>query len=322
MNNELIFYKLETSMHMGCGDELGIVDMPIAREKVTGFPKMEASGIKGSFNEQFPEEITIEKKVIGSLDIKTKIFGAEDTSGNLIFSDGRILLFPMKSAKGTFVWVTCPYVLNRFMNDCEIRGIEVGNINKTFEDDSQKIRVREIKVDPKKQKNISWEQLKNAVTQENCSALLEDNYIIIEEYNYKVENVSYDGSILKFIINKLKDANGQKAYINQKFETDICIIPDEDFKDFVEMYTEINTRNKINKNGISENLFTEEYLPVETVMYGYIGEIQKSIKTKNQIEESFEIFMQEINREQYIQFGGNKTLGKGITKIILGDKNE
>ena len=35
----LVFYRNETPLHMGTGTELGVVDLPIQREKHTGFPK-------------------------------------------------------------------------------------------------------------------------------------------------------------------------------------------------------------------------------------------------------------------------------------------
>ena len=41
------FLVVETPLHVGSGTELGIIDLPIQRERHTGFPKIEASGLKG-----------------------------------------------------------------------------------------------------------------------------------------------------------------------------------------------------------------------------------------------------------------------------------
>jgi len=38
-------------LHPGSGSELGIVDLPIQRERHTGYPKIEGSGLKGSLRE-------------------------------------------------------------------------------------------------------------------------------------------------------------------------------------------------------------------------------------------------------------------------------
>ena len=48
-----MFLIVETSLHAGSGSDLGIVDLPIQREKHTDYPKIEASGIKGGIREVF-----------------------------------------------------------------------------------------------------------------------------------------------------------------------------------------------------------------------------------------------------------------------------
>ncbi len=53
------FIYVITPLHAGTGQELGIVDLPIQRERHTGFPKIEASGLKGSIREVFEELLTI-----------------------------------------------------------------------------------------------------------------------------------------------------------------------------------------------------------------------------------------------------------------------
>ena len=48
-----LFLIVETPLHAGSGSDLGIVDLPIQREKHTDYPKIEASGLKGSIREIF-----------------------------------------------------------------------------------------------------------------------------------------------------------------------------------------------------------------------------------------------------------------------------
>jgi len=76
------FIHVITPLHAGTGQELGIVDLPIQRERHTGFPKIEASGLKGSIREVFEEnnkkvkvgnkEVSINDKI--TIDL---IFGPE-----------------------------------------------------------------------------------------------------------------------------------------------------------------------------------------------------------------------------------------------------
>ena len=48
-----LFLICETPLHAGSGDDLGIVDLPIQRERHTSFPKIEASSLKGALREAF-----------------------------------------------------------------------------------------------------------------------------------------------------------------------------------------------------------------------------------------------------------------------------
>ena len=57
------FLVCESALHVGSGHDLGFVDLPIQREKHTGFPKIESSGLKGCIREAF--ESLIIKNVTG-----------------------------------------------------------------------------------------------------------------------------------------------------------------------------------------------------------------------------------------------------------------
>jgi len=135
------FIITETPLHPGSGSELGIVDLPIQRERHTDYPKIEGSGLKGSLREAMEVsnkemEMNSQKKIRSKDKIKYKdveketdyislVFGPEEGNehaGSITFTDARILLFPIKALKGVFGWVTCPAVLERFKEDLIITG--------------------------------------------------------------------------------------------------------------------------------------------------------------------------------------------------------
>src|SRR4051812_33995854 len=101
-----------TSVHAGSGSEIGLVDLPIQREKHTGFPKIESSSLKGAIR------YTLEHRLQSEEERKhfELVFGSsanqrgdnESQSSAIAFSDARVLLFPVKSMRGIFAWVTCP----------------------------------------------------------------------------------------------------------------------------------------------------------------------------------------------------------------------
>ena len=84
------------------------------------------------------------------------------------------------------------------------------------------------------------------------------------------------------------------------------------------MYTEVITRNKIDsETGVAQpgGLFTEEYLPVESILYFMV--LSSPIFNEKKLDFSLDI-MQYFNNEisDIFQVGGNATIGKGFVKIL------
>ncbi len=279
---KLFFIKVVTPLHAGSGSDLGVVDMPIQRESHTSFPKIEASSLKGSIrSEVYSEKLKMNSEKSQNKDeeeIKKEtekeveaIFGTGDEAGKLGFSDARILFFPVKSVKGVFAYITCPMVLERLKEDLKLGG------SKSLE---------EIKIST----SISDEEC--IVFDENKNKI--DNNIILEEYSFKVQDDKLDDTF------KIPEID----------KTRLVIISDDNFTHFVKNSTEVITRIAINnEKGVVKQggLFTEEYLPSETVMYALvIGEIEEFID----------------NSPKILQIGGNTTLGKGIVELSINIKKK
>ena len=64
-NAKPLFFMCETPLHAGSGSDLGIVDLPIQRERHTNFPKVESSSLKGALREGFEngKELDINNKL-------------------------------------------------------------------------------------------------------------------------------------------------------------------------------------------------------------------------------------------------------------------
>jgi len=60
------FIKAITPLHVGSGSDLGVVDMPIQRESHTGFPKIEASSLKGSIRSEIEYKAQNDKEKMAS----------------------------------------------------------------------------------------------------------------------------------------------------------------------------------------------------------------------------------------------------------------
>ena len=327
------FIMVETPLHAGSGNDLGIVDMPIQRERHTDFPKIEGSGLKGSVREAFEEIQVADKKSElpdfiknqDQFDIAVHLaFGydgggkekfspevmkffkddkKQQFSGALGFTDARILLFPVKSMKGVFAWITCPKVLEKFKKDLELCNVKKELFNGTI---------------PKK----------NTVS--NLGKLGIQGKIILEEYTFEVK-MEKSTKVFAEKLSKLLNI--------EEIKSKLVVLSDDDFKDFVNLSTEVITRTKIdNKTGTVQSgaLFTEEYLPCETILYSLAlttpifqsdkndkGVFKKENgKTNNKTEEQKVMDFFTNGLPKVMQIGGNATIGKGIVRMKIFDEEQ
>lgn len=301
------FIQVITPLHAGSGSDLGVVDLPIQRERHTSFPKIEGSGLKGSIREAFEESqkaIQVGKESLVNVSNKSIIslvFGPEDKdkvedhAGALGFTDARLLLFPVKSMKGVFAYITCPAVLKRFKADLELCSDSFNG-------------------------NIPEPANENCIAaNKNYIAIPNQNSVVLEEYAFEIAKEDKDTA------SKLAAKTGISD-INNK----LVILSDDNFKDFVNLSTEVITRTKIDNNTGTVQagaLFTEEYLPAETVMYSLAlttpifkkkDEDKSVFKQNGKKDEEASLVMEYFQNgiPEVMQIGGNATIGKGIVKIL------
>lgn len=289
--------KVITPLHAGSGQDLGIVDLPIQRERHTGYPKIEASGLKGCLRDNFRKNGSKKE----DLDL---IFGPEnsgDHAGTLSFIDASLLLFPVKSVKGLFAWATSNDILSKWQNTLHMVGIKASYIT------------------PKPQNGECYLAVDSQLK-------LNNNAVVLEEYCFSKAESGIDNKLVL----KLVQFTGIKNLTEQ-----LIILSNDDFKDFVNLSTEVITRTKIDpKTGTVQQgaLFTEEYLPSESVLYSLA--IPSSIFTTKEKKETFlngredKVAVMDYwnqHRPQFLQIGGNATIGKGLVEISspeMGGKND
>lgn len=287
------FLMCESSTHVGSGADLGLVDLPIQRERHTTYPKVESSGIKGSIRDCFERNKDLNKEDVNLL------FGPESGglhAGALGFTDARVLLFPVKSMKNVFAWVTCPQVLQRFSNDLKMAGID-----------------------------LDIELPGESSIPANCGLLVKDSKIVLEEYTFAITNPGENNctKLANWIAEKVVPPGLEFKHWREKIAKDIVVLSNDDFRDFVNLSTEVITRVKIDsKTGTVAPgaLWTEEYLPADTIMYSLalaspiFGENKGSFAGKGNPEEYSVLDCFAKNLPPVMQIGGNATIGKGIVR--------
>src|SRR5205085_7007457 len=104
MNARLLFTHALSPLHAGMGQGVGVIDLPIAREKATGIPFLPGSSLKGTLRDAYLSKCANDEQCKQK---GYKVFGPETTNadayaGAVQFADQRLLLLPIRSLAGTF----------------------------------------------------------------------------------------------------------------------------------------------------------------------------------------------------------------------------
>ncbi len=301
-----LFLIVETPLHAGSGSDLGIVDLPIQREKHTDYPKIEASGLKGSIREIFATQEKTKSQT-------KRVFGPDQGdlhAGALGFTDARLLLFPVKSVRGVFAWVTCPAVLERFKHDLSICQPSIELVE-----------------------NLPGE---NTVTNDS-RLIVKEGKIVLEEYTFPVTSDYQCDAVANWVAENILPPDSGYAYWREKMKRDLVVLSDDDFRDFVTLSTEVIARTKIDSEKgtvASGALWYEEYLPTDSILYSLALTTPLFLKVDGEGDEKEKkgIFYAgqgpDKNRAEaekvmaffadglpgIIQIGGNATVGKGLVR--------
>jgi len=293
---KVMFIYTESSLHCGSGTSLGVVDLPIQREKYTDYPVCQASGIKGVVREWFETKYgKDDNKVIKAFgpDFSNKGSDTEAFAGAATFTDGRLLLFPVRSLNGVFAYTTSVFALSRLKRDLQMAGVTV-NWTVPAQDDYKIFGFLESKV-------------------------VASNKVVLEEYTFDFQPDDNVKVIAKWIAEKAIPSGDEYNFWRNKVETDLVILPENAFRDFVKLSTEVQARIRI-KNGtktVDEHaLFYEEALPTDSLLYSVV----MTHDAANATFKADEImkFLSEIDGNR-LQFGGDATIGKGIVNVNFLD---
>ena len=230
MKQQLLAIFTRTPMHIGAGSSVGAVDLPIIRERHTGYPVIPGSSLKGVLADLWREETEkIDGKTVRKQGTELELlFGADRDpkdakAGKLLIGEGKILAFPVRSAKGGFAWLTCPLALSRLKRDAGLA--------------------------------FTLPDLKDA---EACLApecMGFDGKVILEEYCLK-----RDGDVPADLVAALKKLSDDESW-QEELAAHLVVVSDEFFSYFVANACEIAQHVKINPDtGTAEGgaLFKQE----------------------------------------------------------------
>ncbi len=302
MKKKILYIFTRTPLHVGAGASVGAVDQPIIRERHTGFPIIPASSLKGTFADEWNEQVTVKQQgENGSVKEVTVIqrsangkwlFGETDAdkamAGALLFTEGRLLAFPVRSAKGSFAWITCPLILRRAKRD---------GVLSTLPDF----------------KSPSDTQ---ALFDKN-SPLSIDNKLVLEEYTF--ENAGELPESLSQQFNQMMPEDPVWAEVGKR----LVILSDGMMSFFAQNACEISQHVRINdETGTAAHgaLFNQENVPSETLFYSVINALagRGPIFKNKTPDDALKEFESKVNGKIF-QFGGDASTGLGWCTIKLTD---
>jgi len=278
----------ETALHPGSGSSTGAVDLPVTRERHTGFPIINASSLKGSLRQRAESMWTkTDPKV-------TALFGPEVQGGTnlhagaITFGEVRLIAFPVRSTSQVFVWVTCPLVLDRLRLDLRRAGktLPAGPANP-----------------PSIEEAI-------APTATNLSP-----EIVLEDLSFTVQANQEARDIADWLATNLVPAAHQE--MAAKLRQHLLIISDEDYEHLVRTATQLSARTKLNDQktttGDGGNFWYEETLPRDCLLTAILRvERERSTTsgamTANEVAQQLGVLLTD---DAFIQLGGNETTGQG-----------
>ena len=289
-----------TPLHVGSGTGLGFIDLPVMREKATGWPVVPGSAIKGVMAAW--NDATVEERAGRHVLIAAFGAGGDDNAnaGALVFTDARMVCLPVRSLYGTFAWVTCKLALDRLARD--LRAAGETTVPPTAAPGAGKALVAA----------GSW----LAGAQEAPRPAVRDT-VYLGELDLKKEDRPQDEATIwaGFLKRALfpGDADWQT-----EFQRRFVIVPESSFNFFSETATEVSARIKIDpvKRTVDKEhgaLWYEESLPAETVLAGlsWCDRIPAS-------RQATEAEVLALVRSGTLQVGGKATVGRGQVRFVVG----
>jgi CRISPR-associated protein Cmr4 len=297
MNARLLFVHALSPLHAGTGQGIGVIDLPIAREKATNLPYLPGSSLKGTLRDMTSGEI--------SDDLRYKIFGPENDkaaeyAGSAQFSDQRLLLLPVRSLVGTFAWTTSPYILQRLLRDAISAG------------------VADAPIDVPRPASIN-----HCILTQGTGVLSSDR-VYLEDLDLKSDADAANQQMAKAWATWIGQRvfPGADAASNEwrnMLSARFCMVHDDAMSFLLETATEVTARIKLQDDAKTVQdgaLWYEEALPTESILYGLV--VATPLRRFEKELDNIRIFNAiAVLASHPTQFGGKATVGRGFCRMQM-----
>ncbi len=304
-----LFLYAETSVHAGSGESLGAIDLAIQRERHTHFPCVAAQGVKGSIRDWFEHA---QKRGLHAVDTEHVLaaFGPDtkdnpsEHAGSVAFTDARLLLFPVRSMKGIFAWVTCPFAIGRLKRDLGMTGA------------SDSLSWNEANPPVQPGRNTVWgvSEAHACKTQHQSRVLLEEEVFTFEKAPAS-EGQSNLEQFAVWLATAAFPQTSEYDHWRNAIPSRLLLLNDDDFRHFVKTALEIQARVALGEGKSTDtskggNLFYQENLPSDSLLYSMVLTADSMRAAVNEDADAMLSFAKKLDGKR-MQIGGDETTGKG-----------
>jgi CRISPR-associated protein Cmr4 len=313
----LYFIQALSPLHAGVGDGLGAANLPTARERLTGYPFLPGSTIKGVLrdearNRSREKEELLDEDLLGAFGPPTT--HASDARGGLVLSDASLLALPVQSLYGTFAWVTCPFVARRLARDTR----ETGG---TAAESLRKLAAAELTTEAS-----AWLSKGSALWAGGT-----DKKLWLLDLSAGAEERGEADALAIWIAKQLWPGDEDaRAFFRRR----LCIVSDDVFGFLTRTAVEVRNRVKLDDEtgtAAASGPWTEEMLPAETLFHGvalgretrvFRGGRAEDAKANGGVaraaEQAVGTLAAILKDDPTLRFGGKSSIGLGRARMALG----
>ncbi len=295
MTAHMFYVHALSPIHVGMGQGTGVIDLPVIRESVTGWPILPGSGIKGVLRDAC-DDAGVSDPVI-KIVFGPDTVNASDHAGGVIVPDLRLLCLPVRSYKGSFVWVTSPLALSRWLRDHTVNAIAIPD-------------------DVKCPAQVAATSI--LLPSETAKTTIAAGDVILEDFRLAA---TVDDNIVA-IAAKIASACFADEFWRTFFTTHFGIVADTTLGFLTRTAMDIVARNKIDddrKVVATGQLWYEESVPAESIFAGPLISTPKGITSLREIQTNADSLAPVIAQglTQSLQIGGNASVGRGMVLAYL-----
>ena len=279
MKTRLFHLHALSALHCGTGQSVGVVDLPIARERATKLPMVPGSSLRGVLRDEVAEQDA--PALFGPRNADQD---ANSYAGACAIGDAALLILPVRSLAGVVCYATSPFILKRYARDLCRAGFKPP---------------------------AAPDREHAAVTPDSVNTL--EGKVVLEDLDLAARTEE-DAREWAQVLGKAAHADDDAA--RRDFAARFVILPD-DVMDFLsETGTEVRARVALDPDTgtvKSGALWYEENLPAESLLWGVFALAASSRPGDPRSEDEL---ARAVPGEALLQLGGKAGVGRGLVRFL------